>query len=1182
MSQLYTPEEVTQFACDPNKSVIVQACAGSGKTWLLVSRIIRLLLEGVKPHEILAITFTRKAAQEMKSRLEAFLQELQSLDDEGLIKALNERGMGRAEAQAKRSRAKNLFEEVLAQPQKISIDTFHGWFSRLCQAAPVGMGAPQGASLREDSKRLLDESLASWWSALGLGEGPFASLKKDYEYLLKHLSSKTIEQILTGGAGIVQQRAAWKLYVKQCEQQGKTTQDVLKEKLPFVHQRNPFEVAISTTLDWDELKAVAQKMLHGAATDQKHAQSILDALELNNLGKSLAEIIPVMKSAFLTAENTPLKALNQCTNTLKTYLEKVGQQEWLGKIPKIRQMWANGLLLDIEWHRQETLFEINQAWMRLGESMCAHYEEYKQTMRLQDFADIEWQTAVLMTQEASAAYLQARLDAKYKYILIDEFQDTNPLQWQILKSWLLGYEADATPPKLFIVGDPKQSIYRFRRADSRLFDIAKKDIYEKFGAIILSHDTTRRNAHGVVQAVNQTFLPLVVNNSESPASEASEIVSEQEKKYDFREQKTLWKGIHGHSEQGQAYLLDLIQYEVAAQEIDHRHALQHALPERESITASHQRYREAQRVALLIQNWMRTKQVIDESLGQKILRAPKYDDFLILVKRKKFLAEVERAFRELAIPIDSPRQGGLLQTLEADDLSSLLEVILTPANNLALANVLRSPIFRFDEVQMQYLAHASEGQTWWQALGQASQERLKQAYQLLNFWMNLSRTLPVHDLLDHIYAQGEIRAKYAQASLPLERDRVLANLDQFLKLALDVDGGRYPALSRFIAELRRLKRGYQEESPDEGEAIEAEEDSDDDSDEGDQGPNSVRLMTIHSAKGLEAPFVILLDTNDDQVKKDHSGLVLDWDPKQDAPSLVCAYTSKLATAGVQEAINKEEIIQLRESWNLLYVAMTRAKQTLIVSGVQNKPSSNNPLGISLNSWYGHLNKIGLETLTSLQLEELMQAEVTEEISPLTRTVLDQPELTNFEFPDYGQGIWRSKDSGILHGRVQSVDTDDQTQYLMDLGSVFHWCLEKFTPCTEGLQQYQQNLPSVSSIMHHLNVSESMVNTAITLMNTVLQAAQLQKYFDPSLYLEAWNELELIDDLGRLYRVDRLVEFEDHLMILDYKLSIPANEDPTFKIYQSQLVNYQRLIATLRSDKPVKAGLVDSQGLLCEI
>ena len=1179
MSQKYTPEEVTQFACDPRISVIVEACAGSGKTWLLVSRIIRLLLDGVKPHEILAITFTRKAAQEMKSRLEAFLLELQSLEDKALIKALNERGMSAIEAQKKLSRARNLFEDVLAQPQKISIDTFHGWFSRLCQAAPIGMGAPQGASLREDGKRLLDESLASWWSDLGSGEGLFESLKKDYECLLNHLPSKTIEQILTGGSGIVQQRAAWKLYVKHCEQQGKTTLDILKEKLPLAQTRNPLELALARNLDWNELKLAAQKMSHGSKTDQKHAQNILLGIQLFESGKLLPEIIQVIKSAFLTAENNPLKAINKCTDDLTKHLERAGEQEWCEKIPQIRQAWVDSLLEYFEWQQQQNLFEINQAWMRLGESMCTHYEEYKQMMRVQDFADIEWQTAALMMEETSAAYLQARLDAKYKHILIDEFQDTNPLQWQILKSWLLGYEADATPPKLFIVGDPKQSIYRFRRADSRLFNLIKKEISDKFGAKVLSHDTTRRNAHGIVYSVNQTFLPLVGNHIEIATLPSEGSVPEQNIQYEFREQKTLWKGVHGHPEQGDAYLLDLIQYEVSPEEYDNRHALEQAIPERKSVTGSNQRYREAQRIALLIKDWMQTKQVIDEYLGQKILRAPRYDDFLILVKRKKFLAEIERAFRELAIPLDSPRQGGLLQTLEADDLSSLLEVILTPANNLALAKVLRSPIFRFNEAQMQYLAQASNGQTWWQALEQSSHDSLKHAFELLSAWKLLSSSLPVHDLLDHIYSQGQIRLKYAQASLPLERDRVLANLDQFLKLALDVDGGRYPALSRFISELRTLKRGYQEESPDEGEVIDAPEDSSDDLNESDQSTNSVRLMTIHSAKGLEAPFVMILDANDESSRKDHSGLVLDWNPENNAPSFVCAYTTKLATAGVQEALNKENLIQIRESWNLLYVAMTRAKQTLIISGVENKPSTNNPDGISKKSWYGHLSQIGLKLIESVQLGTVQQSVQTVEFRGVD---VNKSQDNDFEFSDYGQGIWRSRDPAILEVRTQSHSEDKQTQYLLDLGSVFHWYMEQFTPCTGGLHNPSRGLPSVSTIMKHLNVSESIVSSAVVLMKKILHQEKLQKYFEPSFYLEAWNELELIDEFGRLFRVDRLVEFEDHLMILDYKLSIPEKGDAVLQSYESQLNNYQRLISALRDDKPIKACLVDPQGLVLEV
>ena len=152
--QLNLPPEKQPYseklACDPQRSVIVSACAGSGKTWLLVARMVRLLLDDVKPQEILALTFTRKAAQEMRDRLYGLLEQFSKSDDEALMKELTSRGMGPEQAQKSLPKARALYEQVLANPQPIVIDTFHGWFGRLLGAAPVSLGIQPGFKLRED------------------------------------------------------------------------------------------------------------------------------------------------------------------------------------------------------------------------------------------------------------------------------------------------------------------------------------------------------------------------------------------------------------------------------------------------------------------------------------------------------------------------------------------------------------------------------------------------------------------------------------------------------------------------------------------------------------------------------------------------------------------------------------------------------------------------------------------------------------------------------------------------------------------------------------------------------------------------------------------------------------------------------------------------------------------------
>jgi ATP-dependent helicase/nuclease subunit A len=138
---------------------------------------------------------------------------------------------------------------------------------------------------------------------------------------------------------------------------------------------------------------------------------------------------------------------------------------------------------------------------------------------------------------------------------------------------------------------------------------------------------------------------------------------------------------------------------------------------------------------------------------------------------------------------------------------------------------LRSPLFALDEAQMQTLAElvqSNQGyRNWWEALtraeGHPHQARFHVITQLLQQWIALAKHLPVHDLLDHVYFSGDVRLQYASHCHASDRDQVLANLDAFLELALNLDGGRYPSLGRFITQLNRMRRGDEDETPDEGE-----------------------------------------------------------------------------------------------------------------------------------------------------------------------------------------------------------------------------------------------------------------------------------------------------------------------------------------------------------------------------
>lgn len=1158
------------IACDPNRSVIVSACAGSGKTWLLVTRMVRLLLAGAKPQEILALTFTRKAAQEMRDRLYRLLEEFSQSSDEQLVHHLTERGLNADEAKTLLPTAKSLYAKVLASPQGIVIDTFHGWFGRLLGAAPISTDIQPGFSLREDAKRLQDECLDDWWGNLPEG------IQAHYDTLLRALGASETQKFLMSNYSLFRQRGAWVFFSQACKAYGTTPIEKLKTNLPRLKIDNPLNEIWNAINVKADLEYLHRCFSNSSATEIAYAPIIQVAMNLKASGGDVMEMASALQSVFLTQDETNRTSNDKAAGDLKKYLKKEGEQDREQEHVAYKQAWATAFLEFVAWKKEQEAYALNEAWFAMSAAMLDHVNATKESMRVRDFDDLEIGVSQLMADSANAAYLQSRLDAKYKHILVDEFQDTNPLQWQILRAWLEGYGQDESKPTVFIVGDPKQSIYRFRRADPRLFNDAQAFLVKEMNAASLNQNTTRRNAPKINEAVNQIF-----GTEQLPES------------YPFTAQNTLWKAPAGsaanaqYSSEGEAYLLPLVKYE--AEELEHRagNAFEEAIVDARQTADVTQRYVEGQQVSALIEYLIQTRPVVDRVNGKEVWRKARESDFLLLVKHRKYLPQFERALREAGLAFESSRLGGLLNTLEIDDLIALLTVLVTPRHDLPLAQVLRSPIFAFTESQMQTLSKSmasNQYRSWWDALQDSPDAGLLQAARYLEHWRMLGERLPVHDLLDRIYQESDVRIKYASASQEIARAQVLANLDAFLELALNQDGGRYPSLGRFIEEINTIRRGDDDETPDEGD-VEAEADLvelDEESELSEEDKNKrVRMMTIHGAKGLESPFVILLDANHTEGKADHRGVLLDWPPESESPSHLSMYTSATLTNPRSEVRERELLISKNENWNLLYVAMTRAKQGLWISGVAKAPTTKNPIGLDEKSWYG---RAMLGQLTTLEeqptpLKNKILPPANQKSANPRDFMMDDFEVSWGAAKASHEQLLKDIESGMTLEVFQDDDSAPDNSKILEEGVHFHRLLEHLTHQTGATSPESM---SADQIARWLGINHELANKALDQATTVLNAQELQRYLTENQWVQAWNEIDIADKEGRSYRMDRLVEFDDHLAILDYKLTIPEEGSEAYGKYRAQLNNYKQELARIRPDKPNKAFLISSKGDLKEV
>jgi ATP-dependent helicase/nuclease subunit A len=1066
--------EFTRRACDPRASVVVEACAGSGKTWLLVSRIVRLLLDGSAPGEILAITFTRRAAQEMRTRLLRDLQELAAADDATIVAVLVERGMSESAARAATGAARGLYERVVTASAPITIETFHGWFWQLIARAPLGAGVPFAPLLLESSDRLRMDAWLHFSAAL-LQPSRRAE-REAWEALIDELGDVPARNLLLQ---MLERRAEWWSFADGDE--GRAIERALAPLRASVAGEPCSRLRDEEFLQHLESLIELWRSVQGLATTE---QAISRAEAWLRARKQPARDFYDACQLLLTKEMTPIVQLTpqrmagrlERADDVQRYSEAHSRAvELLEQVRVARRSWR--------------ALQINKAGLACGCLLIATYQRLKLEQRAVDFTDLEWHAHRLLSDEDHAAYMQARLDARYRHILLDEFQDTNPLQWQVLQSWLAAYEPPDPEapeqtgdgrPTVFVVGDPKQSIYRFRRADPRIFEAAAAMLSRQYRAAHLRTNVTRRNAAVVTEALNRSMdagNPLFqAQSTRAPAA-------------------------------GAFVLLPLAVASPAATVMAADGALRDVLitPRAEPDRDVH--YREGCALANEVARWVQCASV-DTPEGS---RPAQWSDALLLVRRRDHLRDYERALRDAGVPFISDRRGGLLSTLEADDLAALLAFLSAPHSDLKLAQALRSPIFGCGDLDLIQLAGAPSA-PWWirlQALEPLS-AALDEARTKLRRWIGLAGVLPVHDLLDRIYFEGDIRRRYAAVVPATMHAQVQANLDAFIELALTLDSGRYPSLPRFIDELAAMIRYPGDNAPNEGPAV---------------GGDAVRVMTIHGAKGLEAEIVALADAHARPAPEAESVLVA-WPPGAAAPEHVSLVAR--GEEGRDEArrcwFDEDDAQRLQEDWNLLYVAATRARQVLIVSGCQ--PAK----GTLDDSWYLRLQRAGDLALPATPATNRPRATVVRHVRDFL------PER-------HGVG-----------GRIDRlVDSD-----AMRLGRAWHAMLEGNEFALAGAAAYG------------LTPEQWQQATA---------AARLVRSRLPHFFTAGTAELDLVAEDGTLLRVDRLVELDDALWILDFKWRVSATERPQ---YEAQVRNYAQVLRAVRSDKPVRLALVTADGAVSEV
>ena len=539
---------------------------------------------------------------------------------------------------------------------------------------------------------------------------------------------------------------------------------------------------------------------------------------------------------------------------------------------------------------QEENWHHHQRMTRLTRILINEFAQLKRDEGWVDMNDLEQAARVMLSDPVLSGWVQQRLDARVRHLLVDEFQDTNPLQWQALHAWLSGYAGagGGNAPGVFIVGDPKQSIYRFRRAEPQVLRAAERFVVEGLGG---AAPQLRSHAPQCARRARCGQRGDAAGAGRRPVRGVS-------------------RSHHRVEGVGSVRHLPQIGREArVAAEVAANDNWRDSLVEPRELPEEHLVTLESRQAA----RW----------IARRLAQGVPPQHVMVMARRRKRLVALEDELRLLGVPAQQPEKTDLCEAPEVQDLVALLDVLVSPTHDLSLARALRSPLFSMPDDALVAMARAvrgarSQGQapTWFELLKSADADLpppLLDAGTTLARWKQWVDRMPPHDALDAIFHEGDVLARYAQSVPPALRDSVLANLRALLGAALEVGGGRYVTPYAFV----RAMRAGGVRAPSVRQA---------------GRPSNCSRCTV--PKGWRRRWWCCSIPMAPAARTQTMGMLVDWPGESATPRRFAFLASESRPpACCKDTLEVEKQARQREELNGLYVAMTRARSELVVSSV---------------------------------------------------------------------------------------------------------------------------------------------------------------------------------------------------------------------------------------------------------
>lgn len=728
-------------ATQTQTSAWVSANAGSGKTYVLISRLVSLMLDGTSPERLLCLTYTRGAAAEMQNRLYDLLREWALMTDEALQQAVFERIGVRLHDKQALYRARTLFAHALETPGGLKIQTIHAFCEGLLHRFPLEADLTPGFELIDEaSARAMLQRIIRRLMLSG----------KDFEEM-QYLSRLLVERDFTSLISkLVNARDRYQIYDGA----------ELDEYLTAIYGRDQ-QAGWATARDefLTRFTPISKSFVlaahnHGSATDRRHAEILQEAFNQEDGAQKWHDLRLFFEtSAGLERKQLYTKALAKAAPA-----ETAAVEACAGRFHQIENA-----------RRVDAARRTTAALYRVAAQIQALYSEEKAKLNVLDYDDLISQTRRLLADKASSAWVLYKLDNGLDHILIDEAQDTSPAQWEVIRAlagdFFSGDGARAIKRTIFAVGDEKQSIFSFQGADPASFDEMRQffdDLVRAADADFQSLDLIKsyRSAPAILQVVDQTFA----TPARATGLTAGGQVIRHEADRTGNGYVALWRPEESPRASGEDIWW---QTQTESREISARE-------------------KTAERIAEKIKSLLASSA---SKIGAK--------DILILVRRRNAIFyEILRSLNKYRIPVAGADRMQLLNEIVVKDLLSLADLALNPFNDLALAIFLRSPfgrLCRADDIDLFNLAYERPASLFEALLRHGENPIYKQAADDVE-WIRQNTHLPPFDFFARYLSarQGQARLK---GRLGPEIDDAI---NEFLRLALQFERQNPASLQGFV------------------------------------------------------------------------------------------------------------------------------------------------------------------------------------------------------------------------------------------------------------------------------------------------------------------------------------------------------------------------------------------------